>query len=103
MPTATSASSAVRFSAPRLPQRGRAHRIDGHGSKLRNADLTEKMTFSRRSGHRGAKGIPALEKMLAAKGLLGRKEDPETRACAAMALAKSARGGSGGARAGGPG
>ena len=36
----------------------------------------------------GAKGIPTLDKMLAAKGLLGKKEDPETRACAAMALGK---------------
>ncbi len=36
----------------------------------------------------GPKGISALEKMLAAKGLLTRKEDPETRACAAMALGK---------------
>jgi HEAT repeat protein len=32
--------------------------------------------------------VAALEKMLAAKGLLGKKEDPETRACAAMALGK---------------
>ena len=34
----------------------------------------------------GASGIPALEKLLVPKGgLLARKEDPETRACAAMA------------------
>jgi HEAT repeat protein len=36
----------------------------------------------------GAKGIPMLEKMLVSKGLLGRRQDPETRACAAMALGK---------------
>src|SRR5207248_9567880 len=36
----------------------------------------------------GAKGIPALDKLLVAKGLLGKREDPETRACAAMALGK---------------
>src|SRR3989442_3542495 len=30
----------------------------------------------------------SLEKMLLAKGLLSKKEDPETRACAAMALGK---------------
>src|SRR5205814_10572192 len=59
------------------------------GSKLRHADLTEKMAFFEAFGALvGPKGIAALEKMLAAKGLLGRKEDPETRACAAMALGK---------------
>ena len=59
------------------------------GSKLKNADLTEKMAFFEAYGALvGTKGIPALEKLLVAKGLLGRKEDPETRACAAMALGK---------------
>jgi HEAT repeat protein len=37
----------------------------------------------------GAAGIPILEKMLVGRGgLLSRKEDPETRACAAMALGR---------------
>jgi len=37
----------------------------------------------------GVTGIPVLEKMLLGKGgLLSRKEDPETRACAAMALGR---------------
>ncbi|HMC19276.1 MAG TPA: HEAT repeat domain-containing protein, partial [Gemmatimonadales bacterium] len=59
------------------------------GSKLRNADLTEKMAFFEAYGALvGAKGIPALDKLLVAKGLLGKREDPETRACAAMALGK---------------
>src|SRR5207253_8232737 len=59
------------------------------GSGRGHADLTEKMAFFEAFGALvGAKGIPALEKMLAAKGLLARKEDPETRACAAMALGK---------------
>ena len=60
------------------------------GAKLKDADLTEKMTFFEAYGSlAGATGIPALEKMLVPKGgLLGRKEDPETRACAAMALGK---------------
>ena len=60
------------------------------GAKLKEADLTEKMTFFEAYGSlAGAAGIPALEKMLVPKGgLLGRKEDPETRACAAMALGK---------------
>jgi hypothetical protein len=59
------------------------------GSKLRSADLTEKMAFFEAYGTlAGAKGVAVLEKMLLAKGLLARKEDPETRACAAMALGK---------------
>ena len=59
------------------------------GSKLKNADLTEKMAFFEAYGSlAGAKGISVLEKMLLAKGLLSKKEDPETRACAAMALGK---------------
>jgi len=59
------------------------------GGKLKQADLTEKMTFFEAYGSlAGAKGIAVLEKMLLAKGLLSKKEDPETRACAAMALGK---------------
>jgi hypothetical protein len=82
--------AAVRFLGSR-GYRNAAARIESMvtGSKLRNADLTEKMAFFEAFGALvGAKGIPALEKMLAAKGLLARKEDPETRACAAMALGK---------------
>lgn len=60
------------------------------GTKLKDSDLTEKMTFFEAFGAlAGAAGIPVLEKLLVPKGgLLGRKEDPETRACAAMALGK---------------
>jgi len=59
------------------------------GSKLKNADLTEKMAFYEAYGTlAGPKGIPVLEKMLVTRGLLAKKEDPETRACAAMALGK---------------
>jgi len=82
--------AAVRFLGSR-GYRNAAARIESMvtGSKLRNADLTEKMAFFEAFGALvGAKGIPALEKMVAAKGLLARKEDPETRACAAMALGK---------------
>jgi len=82
--------AAVRFLASR-GYRNAAARIESMvtGSKLRNADLTEKMAFFEAFGALvGAKGIPALEKMLAVKGLLARKEDPETRACSAMALGK---------------
>jgi hypothetical protein len=82
--------AAVRFLAAR-GYRNAAARVESMvgGSKLRNADLTEKMAFFEAFGALvGAKGIPALEKLLVAKGLLGKKEDPETRACAAMALGK---------------
>jgi hypothetical protein len=82
--------AAVRFLASR-GYRNAAARVESMvtGSKIKNADLTEKMVFFEAFGALvGAKGVPALEKMLAAKGLLGRKEDPETRACAAMALGK---------------
>ncbi len=82
--------AAVRFVASR-GYRNAAPRVESivTGSKLRNADLTEKMTFFEAFGSLvGARGIPVLEKMLVAKGLLGKKEDPETRACAAMALGK---------------
>jgi hypothetical protein len=82
--------AAVRFLAGRA-YRNAATRIEAMvtGSKLRNADLTEKMTFFEAFGALvGARGIPTLDKMLVPKGLLGKKEDPETRACAAMALGK---------------
>ena len=83
--------TAVKF----LAQRGHRNafsRIEAAvlGSKLKDADLTEKMAFFEAYGAlAGAAGIPALEKILVPKGgLLARKEDPETRACAAMALGK---------------
>jgi HEAT repeat protein len=59
-------------------------------NKLKDADLTEKMAYFEAYGVlAGASGIPVLEKLLAVKGgLLARKEDPETRACAAMALGR---------------
>ncbi|MGH7546670.1 MAG: HEAT repeat domain-containing protein [Gemmatimonadales bacterium] len=82
--------AAVRFVASR-GYRNAAARVESivTGSKLKNADLTEKMAFFEAFGSLvGAKGVAALDKMLSAKGLLGRKEDPETRACAAMALGK---------------
>ena len=82
--------AAVRFVASR-GYRNAAARVESIviGSKLKNADLTEKMAFFEAFGSLvGAKGVAALDKMLSAKGLLGRKEDPETRACAAMALGK---------------
>ena len=83
--------AAVKF----LGQRGHRNafpRIESAvlGNKLKDADLTEKMAFFEAYGAlAGAAGVPALEKILVPKGgLLTRKEDPETRACAAMALGK---------------
>src|SRR6266516_1567914 len=83
--------TAVKF----LGQRGHRNafgRIEAQvlGAKLKNADLTEKMAvFEAYGALAGAAGIPTLEKMLLPKGgLLARKEDPETRACAAMELGK---------------
>src|SRR5881394_449234 len=82
--------TAVKF----LGQRGHRNafpRIEAAvlGAKLKEADLTEKMAFFEAYGAlAGATGVPALEKILISKGLLARKEDPETRACAAMALGK---------------
>lgn len=60
------------------------------GKALREADLTEKMAFFEAYGVLvGAPGVERLAGMLlSAGGFLKRKEDPETRACAAMALGK---------------
>ncbi len=82
--------AAVRFLAAR-GYRNATARVEAAvtGSRLKDADLTEKMAFFEAFGALvGRKGVAALDKMLAAKGLLGKKEDPETRACAAMALGK---------------
>jgi hypothetical protein len=83
--------AAVKF----LGQRGHRNafsRIEAAvtGSKLKESDLTEKMAFFEAYGAlAGANAIATLEKILVSKGgLLARKEDPETRACAAMALGK---------------
>jgi HEAT repeat protein len=59
------------------------------GGKLKQADLTEKMTFFEAYGAlAGTSGVAVLEKMLLAKGMFAKTEDAETRACAAMALGK---------------
>ncbi|MBI4501146.1 MAG: HEAT repeat domain-containing protein [Gemmatimonadetes bacterium] len=60
------------------------------GKQLRGADLTEKVAFFEAYGLLGgAEGVHKLTAMLDSKGgFLKRKEDPETRACAAMALGK---------------
>jgi HEAT repeat protein len=60
------------------------------GKALRDADLTEKMAFFEAYGLlAGAAGVERLSAMLlGGGGFLKRREDPETRACAAMALGK---------------
>ena len=60
------------------------------GKALRGADLTEKMAFFEAYGSlAGGAGVDPLAAMLqSGGGFLKRKEDPETRACAAMALGK---------------
>lgn len=82
--------AAVRYLSSR-GHRGAFQRIESTitGGKLRQADLTEKMAFFEAFGAlAGSAGTPALERLLLPKGLLSRREDPETRACAAMALGK---------------
>jgi hypothetical protein len=60
-----------------------------NGKSLRGAELTEKTAFYEAYGMlAGPAGVAALRPILESKGLLRRREDPETRACAAMALGK---------------
>jgi hypothetical protein len=59
------------------------------GRALREADLTEKMAFFELYGSLcGEGGVEYLDDLLNSKGFLGRREDPELRACAAMALGR---------------
>ncbi len=82
--------AAVKFLASR-GHRNALARVESAvmGAKLRDTDLTEKMAFYEAYGTlAGPKGIAVLEKILAPRGLLAKREAPETRACAAMALGK---------------
>jgi hypothetical protein len=59
------------------------------GKGLRGADLTEKTAFFEAYGMlAGDAGVEKLASKLVSKGLFRRKADPQTRACAAMALGK---------------
>ena len=59
------------------------------GKSVRSADLTEKMAFFEAYGSMvGEEGVKILGAMLNSGGFLKKKEDPETRACAAMALGR---------------
>ena len=71
-------------------QRSALPKIDAavKSRELRAADLTERMAFFEAFGALcGDGGVPFLDGLLNGKsGLLGRREDPEIRACAAIAL-----------------
>jgi HEAT repeat protein len=59
------------------------------GKAIRDADRTEKMAFFEGFGALcGDGGVSHLDSVLNGKGFLGRRDDPEIRACAAMALAR---------------
>lgn len=59
------------------------------GKELRESNLTEKMAFFEAFGLlSGDAGIPLLDGLLHSKGFMGKRDDSEVRACAAMALGK---------------
>jgi len=59
------------------------------GKSLRDADLTERMAFFEAYGALcGDGGVALLDGFLNGKGFLGRREDSELRACAAVALGR---------------
>lgn len=61
------------------------------GKQLRDADLTEKMAvFEAYGALCGDGGVTLLDSILNARTFLGRREDGEMRACAAMALGRVA-------------
>jgi hypothetical protein len=85
----------VRVSAVRVlgtrGQRGALAKVEAavKGRSLREADLTEKMAFFEAYGSlAAAAGVAFLDSLLNGKGFLGKREDSEVRACAAMALGK---------------
>jgi HEAT repeat protein len=61
------------------------------GRAVRDADLTEKVALFEAYGALcGDGGVPLLDGLLNGRSLLGRREDPELRACAALALGRVA-------------
>jgi hypothetical protein len=71
-----------RAALPKLEQQVR-------GADLKDADLTEKMAYYEAYGSlAGERAVSHLDDTLNGKGLFGRREDAETRACAAMALGR---------------
>jgi HEAT repeat protein len=60
-----------------------------HGRAIRSADLSEKMALFEAYGSMcGDAGVAALDATLNGKSMFGRREEPEIRACAAMALGR---------------
>ena len=71
--------------------RGVLSRIEARvkGKALRGCDLSEKMAFFEAYGAMcGDGGVPYLDDLLNGKGMFGMKEEPEIRACAAIALGR---------------
>jgi HEAT repeat protein len=59
------------------------------GKRLQEADLTEKMAFFEAYGSMcGDVGVALLDGILNRRGFFGKREDPEFRACAALALGR---------------
>jgi HEAT repeat protein len=82
---ATARALATRLHRPALPRIEAAIK----GKRLQEADLTERMALFEAFGAMcGDAGISLLDGFLNAKGFFGRREDPELRACAAMALGR---------------
>jgi hypothetical protein len=82
---ATARAIAARAHRPALPKIEAAIQ----GKLAKDATLTEKMAFFEAFGTLcGDGGVKLLDGVLNARGLFGKKEDPELRACAAMALGR---------------
>jgi HEAT repeat protein len=82
--------AAARFLAAR-GHRASVQRLEAtiNGKRLPAADLTEKMAFFEAYGALcGEGGVALLDGLLNRKGLFGKREDPEWRACAARALGR---------------
>jgi HEAT repeat protein len=82
--------AAVRFLAAR-GHRASVQRLEAtiSGRRLPTADLTEKMAFFEAYGALcGEAGVSLLDGLLNKKGIFGKREDPEWRACAARALGR---------------
>jgi HEAT repeat protein len=76
------AARGVRSALPRIE-------VAIKGRDLRDGNLTEKMAFFEAYGMLcGDAGITLLDSLLHAKGFMGKRDDSEIRACAAMALGK---------------
>jgi len=94
-PSIVDADREVRVGAVRTlgakTYRGMFARLEGvvKGKAIRERDLTEKMAFFEAYGALcGDTGVAYLDGILNGKGMFGRREDAEVRACAAIALGR---------------